>query len=125
MTTRRPPILLNLNIKFTQEPLFHHEQTQLGYYLNGDTSVFIFDEHIYKESPKRVTVTGSFRNWDKNMDDTNWQLTKIPETPFWSLEILNKNFANIAIRSEFKFRLNYGDWMAPPENAPNNKNGNR
>ncbi|MEO0474067.1 MAG: alpha-amylase family glycosyl hydrolase, partial [Bacteroidota bacterium] len=95
-----------------------------GYQHRNDTTFFLFNETDYPiNKPDRVVVTGSFRGWDQNMDDPNWQLRKSSET-VWTLAVPNPTFAAIPPQTEFKFRINAGEWLSPPTDAPNEKGGN-
>ena len=86
-----------------------------------NVTIFIFDEQIYSVKPDRVVVEGTFRNWDHNMDDPGWQLVKSENYKgLWLLETTEL----IAPGSEFKFRIDDGQWMAAPESANNEKGGN-
>jgi len=96
------------------------EKTQ-GFKKVGNITVFVFDEQIYSKKPNRVVVEGTFRNWDHNMDDPAWQLKKSEnDKGLWILETAE----NIAPGSEFKFRIDDGQWMTAPESAENEKGGN-
>ncbi|MEZ4686919.1 MAG: hypothetical protein R3B47_12895 [Bacteroidia bacterium] len=88
-----------------------------GYAQRADTTWFIFDEALYQEAEK-VVVTGSFRGWSQDMNDPAWLLKND------KLAIFNPEFKNIPPRAEFKFRINDGEWLSPPADAPNSKGGN-
>lgn len=95
-----------------------------GYIVNGDTSIFIFDEEAYKlENIKRVSVTGPFRNWAQEMDDPLWNLKKTSDK-IWMLKVKNPKLELIPPHTEFKFRINDGEWVQPPSGAKNNRSGN-
>ena len=98
------------------------EQLQ-GYANIDDDLYFIFDEGNYGIQPKTITVTGTFRNWNQELDDKNWQLKK-QENGVWFLKIDNKDFKNIPPLAQFKFRTEVGTWLSPPDNVPNEKSGN-
>jgi pullulanase/glycogen debranching enzyme len=91
-----------------------------GYKEESTTVYFVFDEKIYSVNPLNVIVEGSFRNWDHNMDDSRWWLQKINNSGLWILKSPQK----IEPGSQFKFRINEGEWMVPPSSAPNLRGGN-
>jgi len=93
-----------------------------GYAVFGDQSTFIFDEEVYAVQPDKVVVTGAFRGWDQNMNVPQWDLKKTGSQ--WVLTFDNENLGFIASNTPFKFRINDGEWMDPPADAPNNKDGN-
>ncbi|MEO0898189.1 MAG: alpha-amylase family glycosyl hydrolase [Bacteroidota bacterium] len=100
------------------------EEMAQGYAMKDDVATFLFNEELYGiTSPKRVVLTGSFRGWSGDMEDTNWQLKKVSKV-LWSLSVKNPNFEQIPPRAEFKFRINEGEWMNPPANTPNEKGSN-
>ncbi|MEM6345293.1 MAG: alpha-amylase family glycosyl hydrolase [Bacteroidota bacterium] len=95
-----------------------------GYLHQNDTSYFLFDGEIYNQkTPSRVVVTGSFRDWSQDMDDPKWQLTSNANS-LWTLAVFNPNFELIPIHAEFKFRVDEGNWLSPPAEAPNAAGGN-
>ncbi len=99
-------------------------QTDIGYYVENDTTYFIFDEEAYDVTDVyKVTVTGTFRGWDQDMDDSDWNLTKVGKS-MWQLKIHNPKYTIIPPSAEFKFRINEGEWMSPPSHAENAKGGN-
>ena len=105
-------------------PMMVNSQEITGYRVEGTKTVFLFDEASYNvKDVDKVVVTGTFRNWDQNMNDPEWQLTKIEGT-LWRLEVENPDYTLIPPSAEFKFRINDGEWMAPPGNAENAKRGN-
>ncbi|MEM7658084.1 MAG: alpha-amylase family glycosyl hydrolase [Bacteroidota bacterium] len=90
-----------------------------GFEQIGDSTGFFFDAEVYgKAAPQQVVVTGSFRNWSQEMDDAAWQLRKITPSR-WKLMVHNPTFEQIPPRAEFKFRINEGEWLAPPGSATN------
>lgn len=90
-----------------------------GYQHRNDTSWFLFNSALYSQSSvDLVQVTGSFREWSQDMKDSLWHLRSIGESN-WILGIPNPTFVEIPIKAEFKFRINAGEWMAPPADAPN------
>lgn len=99
-------------------------QNMQGYLIDGDTTVFVFDEDVYEiESVEKVAVTGPFRNWDQGMDDVDWLLTKDKDKT-WTLKVSNPDLKKIPPHTEFKFRVNKGEWVQPPHAAPNKRSGN-
>jgi pullulanase/glycogen debranching enzyme len=91
-----------------------------GYKQQNGTTYFVFDESIYNVTPENVIIEGSFRNWDHNMDDIRWWLNKSDKPGVWIL----KAPQNIESGSQFKFRINKGEWMVPPSQASNLRGGN-
>ncbi|MCI4666874.1 MAG: alpha-amylase family glycosyl hydrolase [Bacteroidia bacterium] len=104
--------------------VFTQEEIQQGYANRNDQTWFLFSEKLYGISkPQKVVLTGSFRSWSGDMNDSKYQL-KPMKKDLWVLELSNPEFSNIGIRSEFKFRINEGEWLNPPENTPNEKGSN-
>ena len=100
------------------------QQEKLQGYANRDADLwFIFDEKAYGVQAQKVLVTGQFRNWSQDLDDPNWALSK-QEGGIWTLKTSNFDFSNISPLSLFKFRIDDGKWMDPPQSAPNGKGGN-
>lgn len=97
-----------------------------GYVHRDDVSYFVFSPKLYGvPSPKRVVLTGEFRTWSQDMDDTKWHLQKQSNDPeLWVIAVPNKNFERIPPSSPFKFRVDQGDWMEPPRDATNREGGN-
>jgi len=93
-----------------------------GYSAQNDSAVFIFDPSVYHVNPNKVVVTGSFRNWDQDMNNQEWIMEK--SNTFWILKIKNEKFKVIKPHDEFKFRINEGQWLNPPDDATNIKGGN-
>ncbi len=112
--------LLISTVSFGQS--FTGQQINQGYAIFSDDVTFIFDEKIYDKHPTQVTVTGSFRGWSSDMDDSQWQLKKIGGQ--WILTLNNKDFEVISPQAEFKFRINDGEWLSPASVSPNQKGGN-
>ncbi|MEM9857364.1 MAG: alpha-amylase family glycosyl hydrolase [Bacteroidota bacterium] len=103
---------------------FTKEEIVQGYKVNGATTTFIFDPTIYGiGDPTDVVVTGSFAGWSSNMNETQ-RILKKGNAGLWSLEIANKDFNIISPAAEFKFRINEGKWLDPPQGANNVKSGN-
>ncbi len=117
--------LLNFLILVASIPVisqsFTTDQVLQGYAVFGDKVSFIFDEDLYNTKPKKVYVTGEFRNWDQSMDDPEWALGKTGN--YWSLTIDNSNYEKIKPNSKFKFRVDDGEWMDPPTQSPNKSGG--
>ncbi|MGH1364117.1 MAG: alpha-amylase family glycosyl hydrolase [Calditrichia bacterium] len=93
-----------------------------GYQATDDAVTFIFDPLLYGVKAQKVTVTGSFRNWDQRMDDETWAL--MPSGNVWTLTVPNKDYGTVYLRNEFKFRINDGQWLSPPAGATNEQGGN-
>ena len=87
-----------------------------GYRITGEQVQFIFDENIYGVAPTRVSVTGAFRSWSTDMDAAEWQLTR--QKDYWALSLDNPGYAAIPVQSPFKFLINEGVWMDPPQQQP-------
>lgn len=100
---------------------FSVEEKLQGYAINEDNVTFLFDPVLYNVNPERVTITGQFRSWDNNMDDTLWQLNKIDN--LWMLTISNLDNETIQPNTKFKFRMNEGEWLQPPSQASNESGG--
>jgi len=100
---------------------FTADQVLQGYGVFGDNLTFIFDEEHYGVEPDRVVVTGSFRNWDQNMDAPEWQLKKTGSQ--WLLTLENTDYSIVMPNSKFKFRIDQGEWMEPPADASNAEGG--
>ena len=93
-----------------------------GYSLSQDSVTFVFDPQIYGHQPDRVVVTGAFRSWSQDMDDPEWSLAK--EDQLWKLKIANKDYSIINPQTPFKYRIDDGSWLEPPNQATNIKGGN-
>ncbi len=92
-----------------------------GYKIADNSVIFIFDETLYGVHPDRVAVEGSFRGWEHDMSDSRWWLKPVPgQSGLWVLETKE----DIPVRSEFKFRINDGDWMPVPAGAKYTRGGN-
>ena len=100
---------------------FTGEQNLQGYAIFGDKLTFIFDENLYDAKPSRVFVTGEFRNWDAATDKQEWELKKTGEQ--WLLTIDNTEFEMVKPNTQFRYRINEGEWLAPPSNSPNQRGG--
>ena len=103
------------------QPFTAEEKVQ-GYAVSGDTVTFIFDPDIYEQMPQRVVLTGTFRNWDQNMDEIRWTMKKTNHV--WTLVLNNKEFKVLRPNDGFKFRIDDGVWLEPPETAKNTTGGN-
>jgi pullulanase/glycogen debranching enzyme len=101
---------------------FTPEEQLQGYALTKDTLFFILDENTYQIQPEKVFVTGAFRNWDTNLDVTEWELKKVGS--LWLLAVYNADFSRIKPNSPFKYRINEGEWLSPPTEAENVSAGN-
>jgi len=101
---------------------FTDEEKLQGYAIENEDVIFIFDPTLYNVSPSFVTITGSFRNWDQNMNDESWILQ--PSNTVWTLSLKNTNFSTIKPNEEFKFRIDKGKWLVPPSTAKNERGGN-
>ena len=98
------------------------EEKLQGYALENDHVIFLFEPLLYNVNPSKVNVTGSFRNWDQDMNNKNWIMKK--ENNIWTLNVSNKEFKSVAPDTEFKFRIDDGKWLSPPANVQNEKGGN-
>lgn len=116
-------VLILFSYSITCAQNFSAQEKLQGYANRNDSLYFIFDETAYNTSPNNVAVTGSFRNWDQNMADTHWVLSKDNDA-LWTLGILNKEYTKVKPASAFKFRTNTGIWQNPPANATNSDGGN-
>ncbi len=94
-----------------------------GYANQDDKTHFIFDQTLYGVKPNKVVITGSFRGWSQDMEEAKWQLKK-SESNIWIATIDNPKFENIPPLTEFKFRIDEGEWLSPPERVENEKGGN-
>lgn len=114
------------NTEATVIESFSNNEIVQGHVHREDVSYFIFSPKLYGvPSPTRVVLTGEFRTWSQDMDDTKWQLQKQSTEPeLWTIAIPNKNFERIPPSSPFKFRIDQGDWMEPPREASNREGGN-
>jgi len=57
------------------------------------------------------------------MDTQRWRL-KSGNNGVWRLTVANKDFQTIPPASPFKFRVDDGQWLEPPAEAPNRMDGN-
>ena len=101
---------------------YSDEEMIQGYTLTDGKVIFLFNPEIYQVEATQVFVTGSFRNWDQDLNNTDWIMKK--EGNIWILEVPNKDFESIPPNAEFKFRINDGEWLSPPSLATNEKGGN-
>jgi pullulanase len=101
---------------------FTYEEKVQGYSVEHDQVSFIFDEKLYGVKPEKVFVTGEFRNWDASTESEAWELKKDGE--IWVLSIDNTDFSVISANSQFKYRINDGEWLQPPDASENTKGGN-
>jgi len=95
-----------------------------GYAQVEDTTFFLFDESLYRVRPQKVMLEGAMREWKHDMKDIRWQLNKSRRKGLWILKVYNPDMQIIPPGCAFKFRINEGQWMPPPHDAPNIKNGN-
>ncbi|MES2732165.1 MAG: pullulanase, partial [Bacteroidota bacterium] len=109
------------NPGFSQQ--FTEVERWQGYALRDDATVFIYDDTLYKQKPSRVTVTGSFRTWDANMNVAAWTLKPSTAT-IWLLTVVNPNWERIVPNAEFKFRIDNGIWLDLPFGTPNERGTN-
>ena len=116
------PILIILLFRIVPAQVYFDQVERLqGYKIIEDKSYFVFDESLYDVQAYRVIVEGSFRGWDHNLDDAIWWLKKDTlDARIWFLEVATP----IPPGCEFKFRINNGEWMDVPEDAPNERGGN-
>ncbi len=91
-----------------------------GYAERDGQTVFVFDPSAYGLAPARVVVTGAFRAWSTDMDDSAWALTEAGEV--WTLAVDAE--AGPQPGTPFKFRVDDGRWLDPPAEAPNGQGGN-
>jgi pullulanase len=109
----------------TAQEGFTPEERCQGYALRGELSWFVYDPAHYGSSPKsRVVVTGAFRGWSQDMDSASWQLQPNADRSLWVLAIDNPNYAHLPPSMPFKFRIDDGLWMQPPDTATNRESGN-
>jgi pullulanase/glycogen debranching enzyme len=116
-------ILLFIPISLLGQRFTTNERIQ-GYSLINDRLTFVFDENIYGVKAENVVITGIFRDWSQDMEDENWQLKPSEEDGIWTLEITNSDFEVLSPQDAFKYRINNGQWLAPPSSAANTKSGN-
>ncbi len=97
-----------------------------GYALEQNNVYFVFDETVYGAAPReRVVVTGSFRGWSQDMTDPAWTLERpTGSAGIWVLKVDGTGAAQLVAGAPFKFRVDGGTWMQPPQNAENQSGGN-
>lgn len=119
------PILLALALWAGLQPGFSQmgSDWKQGYYQKGDSLFFLFDAPYYNVSPKRVFVTGAFRDWSQDLADVQWELKALGNQQ-WKLGIANPKFQRIPVSCPFKFRIDEGRWLDPPSGSPNSEGGN-
>lgn len=119
------PVLAFLLIATFANVSAQSSSTANGYFLEGEDVIFVFNEKDYgiTPTPTRVVVTGAFRGWSQDMDESRWQLTFV-QSGRWELKVNNAEFKTIAAGSPFKFRINEGEWLSPPPTASNEQGGN-
>ena len=113
--------ILNFGLE-AQGKDFQTDDILQGYTVQGDSTIFLFDPEVYGVNPNKVVVTGSFRGWDQSMTDPTWSLKRTSH--IYSLSIFNPEFDVIAPNAEFKFRIDDGEWLSPPEESTNEKGSN-
>lgn len=101
----------------------NEESIVMGHLHENGTTWFVFSEADYGKQPSNVVVTGSFRGWSHEMNDENWILDKT-ENGLWVLSIEDPELKSVPPGSEFKFRIDDGEWLDPPSGARNNQGGN-
>jgi len=84
-----------------------------------DKSYFIFSPRHYGVKPNKVTVTGSFRGWDTDMNNSTYAL-KERKDKLWVVAIPNDNYTIIKSHVEYKFRINEGEWLSALPTAMHN-----
>ncbi|NND70718.1 MAG: pullulanase [Rhodothermales bacterium] len=109
---------------FAQE--FSADEVTQGYAESGADVTFIFDAATYGivQEIDRVVVTGSFSDWDQDMQESDRQLNRAPGSDLWTLRIENPDYSFLSPSAQFKFRINAGEWLDPPANATNVAAGN-
>ncbi len=117
--------VLAVFLKPGQADTFSKTERLQGYAQRNDTTYFLFDAGVYGVEAHRVVVEGAMRDWQHDMEDRRWWLIRSTrDESLWYLKIDNPGYDTIAAGAPFKFRINDGQWMAPPESAPNAKGGN-
>ena len=116
-------ILIFLWLISLQQVLAQSLESKQGYQYRNDSITFIFAQELYGLKPSRVSVTGSFRGWDQNMADDNWQL-KNTGSGIWILKLSDYQHRTVPAASQFKFRIDNGKWLDPSSLAPNTEAGN-
>lgn len=113
-----------LNSFIVTAQVFNDEAILRGYEHQGDTTYFIFSEEVYEiERPENVVITGNFRGWSQDMQAPQWKL-RTSGLQVWILALFNPNMEILPPSTEFKFRIDEGVWLDPPEEAPNLQGGN-
>ncbi|TAE73860.1 MAG: pullulanase [Bacteroidetes bacterium] len=119
--------LFNMKAKAQQNVFFSDDEILQGAAHRDKVSFFIFQAGLYDEvttQVKQVNVTGSFRGWSTDMNDTKWQL-KQRKDKLWVLSFENPNLNSIPPGAQFKFRINEGQWLTPTaKKFPNEEGGN-
>lgn len=104
---------------------FTTEERCQGFAQRGDTSWFVYDPAHYGATPKvRVVVTGAFCGWSQDMESASRQLQPNADRSLWLLAIDNPNYTQLPPSTPFKFRIDDGLWMQPPDSAKNRESGN-
>lgn len=115
-------ILSLVSLTVSGQP-FGEEVVKRGYLHQNDSTTFVFDEDFYQVKPHRVWVTGSFRNWDSQIQAGPWELKKFGKSQ-WILKVANPEFKVIQVSSGFKYRINEGKWLDPPSGSLDTEGGN-
>jgi pullulanase/glycogen debranching enzyme len=124
MNTRLFFLLLMLVLSQSPaQPAFTRAELLQGYRDTAGTATFIFDETVYNIHPARVMVEGSMRAWRHDMEDTAWRLVKRGRG-VWTLDVANTDYSIVKQGDAFKFRVDEGRWIDPPQGAPNVTSGN-
>jgi pullulanase/glycogen debranching enzyme len=125
MAWRWQLVALALATSVLAQTNFSAQERLQGYALAGDTSVFVFDEKLYRVQPQRVLLEGEMRAWNHDMEDREWSMARSKnESGLWLLARANPAFANLKPGAQFKFRIDDGVWLDVPASAPNQKGGN-
>ncbi len=122
--SRPPTWLLSVFFPFltlSAQPTIPEAGRLSGYLDEGNRMLFVFDPGLYGVRPEKVVVTGVFRQWDQGMDVPEWTLH--PSGDLWLLPVDNPGYSVVRPQATFKFRIDDGTWMDPPDTAPNRKGG--
>ncbi|HHJ51584.1 MAG TPA: hypothetical protein ENJ89_00190, partial [Caldithrix abyssi] len=104
---------------------FSSSERLQGFAQRGDTTIFLFDADLYRVRPNKVVVEGAMRGWNHDMSDARWWLKPVnKDKTLWTLPVLNPNSEKPSPGTAFKFRVDAGKWMQPPDSAPNTSGGN-
>ncbi|MCU0447361.1 MAG: hypothetical protein MUE85_20895 [Microscillaceae bacterium] len=104
------------------------KNTPLGYRIEGDEVVFVFDVRDYQKNIgsqpldftefeiHKVAIAGEFNDWRKQ----GWSMHKVNKY-IYELRKKLKDFSGKPTW-EYKFVINEKYWVEPPKNAPNRAN---